>query len=123
MEDQIIMEIKLQTYMDHPNLLKIFGYFHDAKNIYLILEYCSQCLFKEFRTKVRLEEEETVYYGKQAISALKYMHNENIIHRDIKPENILLQFGVLKLSDFGWSTYSPLYKRQTFCGTVDYVPP
>lgn len=117
------MEIKLQTYMDHPNLLKIFGYFHDAKNIYLILEYCSQCLFKEFRTKVRLEEEETVYYGKQAISALKYMHNENIIHRDIKPENILLQFGVLKLSDFGWSTYSPLYKRQTFCGTVDYVPP
>ncbi len=36
------------------------------------------------------------------------MHNESIIHRDIKPENIMLQFGVLKLSDFGWSTYAPL---------------
>lgn len=34
-----------------------------------------------------------------------------------------MEFGVLKMSDFGWSTYSPLYKRQTFCGTIDYVPP
>ena len=51
------------------------------------------------------------------------MHNEYIMHRDIKPENILVEHGVLKLSDFGWSIYSPLYKRQTFCGTVDYVPP
>ena len=45
------------------------------------------------------------------------------MHRDIKPENILIEHGVLKLSDFGWSIYSPMYKRQTFCGTVDYVPP
>lgn len=27
------------------------------------------------------------------------------------------------MSDFGWSTYSPYAKRQTFCGTLDYVPP
>ena len=45
--------------------------------------------------------------GKQVISALKYMHNESIIHRDIKPENIMMEHGVLKMSDFGWSTYSP----------------
>lgn len=34
------------------------------------------------------------------------------------------------MADFGWSTYSPIEypsdlfsKRQTFCGTLDYVPP
>lgn len=59
-------------------------------------------------TQVKLSEEETSYLSKQVISALKYMHNENIIHRDIKPENIMMEFGVLKMSDFGWSTYSPL---------------
>jgi serine/threonine protein kinase len=59
-------------------------------------------------TQGRLSEEETSYYGKQVTSALKYMHNESIIHRDIKPENIMIEHGVLKMSDFGWSTYSPL---------------
>lgn len=53
MEDQIVMEIKLQMYMNHPNVLKMYGHFHDSKNIYLILEYCSQCLFKDFRHKVQ----------------------------------------------------------------------
>ena len=52
MEDQIMSEIKLQLYMNHPNILKLYGFFHDSKNIYLILEYCSQCLFREFRVKV-----------------------------------------------------------------------
>ncbi len=46
MEEQILSEIKLQLYMNHPNILKLYGFFDDQKNIYLILEYCSQCLFK-----------------------------------------------------------------------------
>lgn len=54
MEEQIIMEIKLQSYMNHPNVLKMYGYFHDTKNIYLILEFSSQCLFKDFRAKVQI---------------------------------------------------------------------
>lgn len=57
MVDQVFWEIKLQTYMNHPNILKMYGFFHDAKNIYLILEYCSQCLFRDFRAKTRLSEE------------------------------------------------------------------
>ena len=31
-------------------------------------------------------------------------------------------YGVLKLSDFGWSIFSK-EKRLTFCGTLDYVSP
>lgn len=85
MVEQVFWEIKLQIYMNHPNILKLYGVFDDSKNIYLILEYCSQCLFRDFRAKVKLTEEETAYYGKQVIAALKYMHNESIIHRDIKP--------------------------------------
>lgn len=42
--------------MSHPNILKLFGFFDDVKNIYLVLEYCSGCLFRDFRAKVRLSE-------------------------------------------------------------------
>lgn len=40
-------------FMNHPNVLKLYGFFHDAKNIYLILEYCNKCLFRELRQKVK----------------------------------------------------------------------
>lgn len=52
MVQQVFWEIKLQTYMNHPNILKLYGFFDDIKNIYLVLEYCSQCLFRDFRNKV-----------------------------------------------------------------------
>jgi serine/threonine protein kinase len=38
--------------MNHPNVLKLYGFFHDSKNVYLILEYCNQCLFRDLRNKV-----------------------------------------------------------------------
>lgn len=37
MQDQLLMEIKMQFYMNHPNILKLYGVFNDKQNIYLIL--------------------------------------------------------------------------------------
>lgn len=39
-------------------------------------------------------------------------------------ENLLLGIdGELKIADFGWSVHAPNARRQTFCGTLDYLPP
>lgn len=58
------------------------------------------------------------------IDALKYCHSKKVIHRDIKPENILLGYhGELKIADFGWSVHAPSSRRETMCGTPDYLPP
>lgn len=46
------------------------------------------------------------------------------MHRDIKPENILVGLhGELKLADFGYSVHAPSDRRETLCGTLDYLPP
>jgi len=60
--------------------------------------------------------------------ALDYLHKRSIIHRDIKPENLLLSdstpTATVKLADFGWSNFEESSKkRQTYCGTVDYLAP
>lgn len=60
------------------------------------------------------------------IQALKYLHEKNIIHRDIKPENVLLSVNdEIKLTDFGLSIQvcDNTKKRQTYCGTPDYICP
>ena len=52
------------------------------------------------------------------------MHSKGVIHRDLKPENLLNAFGVIKICDFGWAVYAPNHeRRETICGTPDYVPP
>ena len=48
MESQIMQEIKLQLFMDHPNILKMYGCFRDGDQMIMILEYADQkCLFSK----------------------------------------------------------------------------
>ncbi|GFS01924.1 aurora kinase [Elysia marginata] len=109
----------------HPHVLKLFGYFHDATRIYLILEYAPKGeLYKELQKQGRFDDKRTARYIAQLSDALIYCHGKKVIHRDIKPENLLLGLkGELKIADFGWSVHAPSSRRQTMCGTLDYLPP
>jgi aurora kinase, other len=37
-ENHILCEIKIQSYLSHSNLTALFGYFHDEEYLYLIIE-------------------------------------------------------------------------------------
>lgn len=53
MMGQLIFEIKIQSFVTHPNTLRMYGYFHDEKYIYMLLELASSgCLFRELKSKV-----------------------------------------------------------------------
>ncbi|XP_076620728.1 aurora kinase C [Colletes latitarsis] len=126
-EHQVRREIEIQTHLRHPNILKMYGYFHDDKRVYLILEYAPNGeLFQELNAQPekRFDEIRTATYISQLADALKYCHSKSVIHRDIKPENLLLGIkGELKMADFGWSVHAPSSRRNTLCGTLDYLPP
>ena len=40
-ERQLRREVEIQSHLKHPNILRLYGYFYDEKNIYLILEYAA----------------------------------------------------------------------------------
>jgi aurora kinase len=124
-EKQVRREIEIQSNLAHPNILRLFGHFHDSKRIFLILEFAAGGeLYKHLRKANRFPEWKAAQYVAQMASALKYLHKKHIIHRDIKPENILVGIhGEIKISDFGWSVHTPTNRRKTFCGTLDYLPP
>ncbi|RDW90888.1 aurora family serine/threonine-protein kinase [Aspergillus mulundensis] len=124
-QKQVRREIEIQSNLRHPNVLRLFGHFQDSKRIFLILEFAGRGeLYKHLRKEHRFPEWKAAHYIAQMASALKYLHKKHVMHRDIKPENILVGIhGEIKISDFGWSVHAPNNRRQTMCGTLDYLPP
>lgn len=50
---QLAQEIKIQTFLNHPNLLKMYGCFSDHDSVYLVLENAlGGNLFRELRQEV-----------------------------------------------------------------------
>ncbi|XP_016818938.1 aurora kinase C isoform X1 [Cricetulus griseus] len=125
LEHQLRREVEIQSHLQHPNILRLYNYFHDDRRVYLILEYAPQGeLFKELQRKQRLDEQRTATIIEELADALTYCHEKKVIHRDIKPENLLLGLrGEVKIADFGWSVHTPSLRRKTMCGTLDYLPP
>lgn len=124
-EKQVRREIEIQSNLAHPNILRLYGHFHDTKRIFLILEFAGKGeLYKHLRRENRFPEWKAAQYIAQMAAALKYLHKKHVMHRDIKPENILMGIhGEIKISDFGWSVHAPNNRRNTLCGTLDYLPP
>uniref|UniRef100_UPI00398E64AE aurora kinase C-like n=1 Tax=Pristiophorus japonicus TaxID=55135 RepID=UPI00398E64AE len=124
-EHQLRREVEIQSHLRHPNILRLFGYFHDTARVYLILEYAPRGeLYKELQRCGKFDDGKTATYISELADALVYCHSKKVIHRDIKPENLLLGAnGELKIADFGWSVHAPASRRATLCGTLDYLPP
>lgn len=106
--------------------MRLYTWFHDERRIYLALEIASKGeLYKHLKDSPygRFDEIRSAKYTYQVADALNYCHLNNVIHRDLKPENILLtEDDNIKLADFGWSAHT-YNRRQTMCGTLDYLPP
>ncbi|KAJ8358914.1 hypothetical protein SKAU_G00154390 [Synaphobranchus kaupii] len=124
-EHQLRREVEIQSHLRHPNILRLYGYFHDDSRVYLILEFAPKGeLFSELQRCGRFDEQRAATYIMELADALHYCHTKKVIHRDIKPENLLLGAnGELKIADFGWSVHTPSSRRSTLCGTLDYLPP
>ncbi|XP_030585466.1 aurora kinase A [Archocentrus centrarchus] len=124
-EHQLRREVEIQSHLRHPNILRLYGYFHDASRVYLILEFAPRGeLYSELQRCGHFPEDRSATYIMELADALNYCHTKKVIHRDIKPENLLLgASGELKIADFGWSVHTPSSRRSTLCGTLDYLPP
>eukprot|EP01138_Halocafeteria_seosinensis_P013741 gb/GECG01014032.1/.p1 GENE.gb/GECG01014032.1/~~gb/GECG01014032.1/.p1 ORF type:complete len:288 (+),score=32.97 gb/GECG01014032.1/:1-864(+) len=121
-------EVEIQSRISHPNCLRLFGYFHDENKVYLVLEYANGGSVSDHLRKLgRFSEEMAARHVASVASALAYLHERNVIHRDLKPENLLYldDKTTPMIADFGWSIHAPppFGRRNTFCGTVEYLPP
>ena len=103
---QLLKEISILRNLDHPNIIRVYEFFEDAKRLYLVMEYCGGGeLFTQILKRQSFSEPDSAKIFYQILSAVSYLHSQGIIHGDLNPENILLEekHGSLnvKLADFG----------------------
>ena len=94
---EFLKEIEILSKIDHPNIIKIFEYFYDDLNYYIITELCEGGELIEQLYKVHhFTENQAAIIMEQILSAVFYIHSKGIVHRDLKPENILIETNLVK---------------------------
>lgn len=131
-EKQFAIEVDIMRSLDHPNIVKLYETFEDAKCYYLILELCQggELMDAVTASHTGFSEKVAAKIVKQMVGAVSYMHSRSIAHRDLKPENFLLAdnsgvaSSLLKMTDFGLSKACPVGGKLTSkSGTLTYAAP
>jgi calcium-dependent protein kinase len=127
--DNFFTEVSIQRSLDHPNITRVYEYFQDSKNYYLICEVCTGGeLFDRIVRDGSFSEEQAARYMKDILSVIAFCHSHGVVHRDLKPENFLLdtdeEAAHLKAIDFGASCFYVRGEPITqLIGTPDYMAP
>jgi len=89
---QIEKEIEILKNLDHPNIIKVFEFFKDDLNYYIVTELCEQGDLLDKLTKMtKMNEIVVKMLMIQILSSVSYMHSKSVLHGDLKLENILIE--------------------------------
>ena len=125
--DSTINEIRILSILNHKNIIKYYGSFVWRDKFYIEMEYADAGTLNSFLNSLNcsLREFEILALFLQIVTAVQYLHHNNVIHRDIKTKNIFLnKQGFIKLGDFGISKILDKNKdARSFVGTPLYLCP
>jgi aurora kinase len=117
----------------HPNIIQLYEVFQDNMFVYQVMEFADCGSLYSFASRYPESCAAPAFVSgvaKGLLSAMQHLHSLNIMHRDLKPENVLVMSdGTIRVADFGWAAFGRLDasnnrgRRNTFCGTVDYLCP
>jgi outer membrane protein assembly factor BamB/tRNA A-37 threonylcarbamoyl transferase component Bud32 len=122
-------EAGLLAVLAHPLIPKVFDYFSEGGNHYLVQEFIPghnlETLLEQ--TPEGFLESQLIDWAVAICDVLSYLHGQSpnpIIFRDLKPSNIMAKEDrSLMLIDFGIARTFQHLERGTMIGTEGYAPP
>jgi len=108
--------------LDHPNVIKIVEVIDDSKSdsnleskedeMHIVMDFIDGGSMQDRIEKDHpLQETQLHSWFLYAARGLAYLHSKGVLHLDMKPANLLLSDGVVKICDFGTSTWGDQLKR------------
>lgn len=96
-------EARITASINHPHVVKIFGFGKDHGQFYLAMELVEKGTLDQLMgLQRRVAEAQVLSVGIQIAEGLEAAYEKGLIHRDIKPGNILFADShTAKLVDFG----------------------
>ncbi|MBD2567887.1 tetratricopeptide repeat protein [Anabaena lutea] len=125
-------KILYQLGQNHDQIPKLYAYFQEGKEFYLIQELIDGYdLTQEISPGKKLSEGDVIQLLQDVLEILVYVHDNKFIHRDIKPANImrrkdgklvLIDFGIVKQINTTIALKSGFTTRTIGIGTAGYMP-
>lgn len=145
--DRLHREARIQSALNHPNIVQIFEIGQWAGTPFLVMELVAGQSLKERLSQSPLPPWLAGLIVMQLARAIAHAHEQQVIHRDVKPSNILLTESLpetglkpsatdlqtlsgrhlVKIADFGLAKLlddmDPLTKSEVIVGTTAYLSP
>lgn len=114
-----------------PHLVMIFDVRHDRQGTpWVIMEYVSgpslRDMLDEPSAQGGIGEDQALYFMRELIKGMRYLHDAGVVHRDLKPHNIFFEDGAVKIGDYSLSkAISNTHQtgHTTTVGSVHYMAP
>jgi ribosomal protein S6 kinase alpha-5 len=117
----------LKMCQSNPHVVKLIEVLKDNAYTYIVMELLGGGELLERISQTEISEFTAKKYFEQIVSAVAFMHKQNLAHRDLKPENIMFVepgHDNLKIVDFGFAkTQQDEMGLQTPCFTLNYAAP
>ncbi|XP_057978154.1 L-type lectin-domain containing receptor kinase IX.1-like [Malania oleifera] len=125
-------EIRIISRLRHRNLVQLFGWCHEKKELLLVYEFMPNGSLDShmFNPECTLTWAQRYRIAHNLASALLYLHEEweqCVVHRDIKSSNVMLDSNFnAKLGDFGLARlvdHARGARTTAVAGTMGYMAP
>lgn len=77
--EELRNEIAILRSLDHPNIVKAYEVFEKKTSIYIVMELCSG---GDLYRRLPYSEKQAAKITTKLVSAIKYMHDHDVVHRD-----------------------------------------